>query len=133
MNLKIESVEGFSGHSDRNQLLSFVRRISPKPSKIVVGHGERHKVDSFAHAASRMFKVRTIAPDLLETIRSEATVDEHTLDQILPYMALAGKGSRLLAEEMTGHAETNVWAIERFLGKKFSITRNEKVVEVATI
>jgi len=69
VDLRIESVEGFSGHSDRNQLLSFLRRISPKPSKIIVGHGERHKVDSFAHAVSRMFKVRTIAPDLLETIR----------------------------------------------------------------
>jgi len=69
VDLRIESVEGFSGHSDRNQLLSFLRRISPKPSKIIVGHGERHKVDSFAHAASRMFKVKTIAPDLLETIR----------------------------------------------------------------
>jgi predicted metal-dependent RNase len=69
VDLRIESVEGFSGHSDRNQLLAFLRRISPKPTKIIVGHGERHKVDSFAHAASRMFKVRTIAPDLLETIK----------------------------------------------------------------
>jgi predicted metal-dependent RNase len=69
VDLKIESVEGFSGHSDRNQLLAFLRRISPKPSKVVVGHGERHKVDSFAHAVSRTFKVRTIAPDLLETIK----------------------------------------------------------------
>jgi len=69
VDLRIESVEGFSGHSDRNQLLAFLRRISPKPTKIIVGHGERHKVDSFAHAASRMFKVRTITPDLLETIR----------------------------------------------------------------
>lgn len=69
VDLKIESVEGFSGHSDRNQLLAFLRRISPKPSKVVVGHGERHKVDSFAHTVSRTFKVRTIAPDLLETIK----------------------------------------------------------------
>jgi len=69
VDLRIDSVEGFSGHSDRNQLLAFLRRISPKPSKIIVGHGERHKVDSFAHAVSRMFKVRTIAPDLLETIK----------------------------------------------------------------
>jgi len=69
VNLKIESVEGFSGHSDRNQLLSFLRRISPKPSKIVVGHGERHKVDSFAYAVSRMYKVKTLTPDLLETIK----------------------------------------------------------------
>lgn len=69
VNLKIESVEGFSGHSDRNQLLSFLRRISPKPSKIVVGHGERRKVDSFAHAVSRMYKVKTLTPDILETLR----------------------------------------------------------------
>jgi predicted metal-dependent RNase len=69
VNLKIESVEGFSGHSDRNQLLSFLRRISPKPSKIIVGHGERHKVDSFAYAVSRMYKVKTLTPDLLETIK----------------------------------------------------------------
>ena len=69
VNLRIDSVEGFSGHSDRNQLLSFLRRISPKPSKIVVGHGERHKVDSFAHAVSRMYKVKTVAPDVLETLR----------------------------------------------------------------
>lgn len=73
------------------------------------------------------------AEDLLETIKSEATVDDHMLDQILPYMALAGRGSRVLAEEMTGHAETNVWVIEQFLGKKFTIARNEKLVEVMTI
>jgi len=40
-------------------------------------------------------EVRTLgggcAEDLLETVRSGATVDEHMLDQILPYMALAGK------------------------------------------
>ncbi|HJX04286.1 MAG TPA: RNA 3'-terminal phosphate cyclase [Thermoplasmata archaeon] len=73
------------------------------------------------------------ADDLLETIKSEATVDDHMLDQILPYMALAGRGSRVLAEEMTGHAETNIWVIEQLLGKKFAVTRNEKLVEVTTI
>jgi len=73
------------------------------------------------------------AEDLLETVESEATVDEHMLDQILPYMALAAKGSRVLVEEMTGHADTNVWVIEQFLGERFSISKKEKLVEVATI
>lgn len=73
------------------------------------------------------------AEDLLETVRSGATVDEHMLDQILPYMALAGKGSLLLAEEMSGHAETNVWVIEQFFGKKFSINQKGKLVEVAVV
>lgn len=69
VNLRIESVEGFSGHSDRNQLLGFLKRMSPKPSRVIVGHGERRKTDGFAHTVSRLFKVRTMAPDVLETIR----------------------------------------------------------------
>jgi len=71
--------------------------------------------------------------ELLETVRSNATVDEHMLDQILLYMALAGKGSRVLAEDMTSHAETNIWVIEQFLGKRFSVSRKDGLVELTTI
>ncbi len=73
------------------------------------------------------------AQDLLETIRTGATVDLHMLDQILPYMALAQGRSRVVAEEMTGHAETNIWVIERFLGKKFSVRKTDGLVEVSTL
>jgi RNA 3'-phosphate cyclase len=71
------------------------------------------------------------ADDLLETLKSDATVDEHMLDQILPYMAMAGRGSCVICEEMTGHAETNVWVIEQFLGKKFLISRRENSTQLA--
>jgi KH/beta-lactamase-domain protein len=69
VNLRVESVEGFSGHSDRNQLIGFLKRISPRPSRVVLGHGERRKTDLFAHQISRMLKLRTVAPDNLETLR----------------------------------------------------------------
>jgi predicted metal-dependent RNase len=69
VNLRVESVEGFSGHSDRNQLFGFLKRISPRPSRVIVGHGERRKTDLFAQQVSRMFRVRTIAPDNQETLR----------------------------------------------------------------
>jgi hypothetical protein len=69
VNLRVESVEGFSGHSDRNQLFSFLKRISPRPTRVVMGHGERRKTDMFAHHVSRMLKLRTVAPDLLETLK----------------------------------------------------------------
>jgi len=69
VNMRVESVEGFSGHSDRNQLFGFLKRISPRPSKVVVGHGERRKSDLFAHQVSRILKLRTIVPDVLETLR----------------------------------------------------------------
>ncbi|OGS55698.1 MAG: RNA 3'-terminal-phosphate cyclase [Euryarchaeota archaeon RBG_19FT_COMBO_56_21] len=73
------------------------------------------------------------ADDLLETMRSGATVDENMLDQIIPYMALAGPGCVVLAEEMTGHAETNLWVTERFLGKRFSVSKIGALVELRTI
>ncbi len=69
VNLHVESVEGFSGHSDRNQLFAFLKRVSPRPSRVIVGHGERRKADMFAHEVSRILKLRTIAPDILEKLR----------------------------------------------------------------
>jgi KH/beta-lactamase-domain protein len=69
VNLRVESVEGFSGHSDRNQLLSFLKRVSPRPSRVILGHGERRKTDLFAHQVSRLLKMRTVAPDNLEKLR----------------------------------------------------------------
>ena len=69
VNLRVESVEGFSGHSDRNQLLSFLKRVSPRPSRVIMGHGERRKTDLFAHQVSRILRLRTVAPDILETLR----------------------------------------------------------------
>ena len=69
MNAHVEFVEGFSGHSDRNQLMAFVQRMSPRPSKVIVGHGERKKCDNIAFNTGRMLKTRAIAPDILETLR----------------------------------------------------------------
>jgi hypothetical protein len=69
VNLRVESVEGFSGHSDRNQLIGFLKRVSPRPSRVIMGHGERRKTDLFAHQVSRILKLRTVAPDISETLR----------------------------------------------------------------
>jgi hypothetical protein len=69
INLRVEAVEGFSGHSDRNQLLAFLKRVSPRPTRVIMGHGERRKTDLFAHQVSRIFNLRTLAPDVLETLR----------------------------------------------------------------
>ncbi len=69
VNLRVESVEGFSGHSDRNQLIGFLKRVSPRPSRVIMCHGERRKTDMFAHQVSRILKLRTVAPDISETLR----------------------------------------------------------------
>jgi len=73
------------------------------------------------------------ADDLKETLASGASVDEHMLDQILPYMALAKGRSTVVAEELTQHAETNIWVIERFLKKRFDVEKEGDLVRVSAI
>ena len=70
------------------------------------------------------------AANLIETVRSGATVDEHMLDQILPYLALAEGQSAVVAEELTMHAETNMRVIEKFLGRKFETANRDGLVEI---
>jgi len=67
--MRVESIEGFSGHSDRNQILSFIHKMSPKPNRVIVNHGERKKCEMSAQSIAKLLKLRTLAPDILETIR----------------------------------------------------------------
>ncbi|MEM2559308.1 MAG: beta-CASP ribonuclease aCPSF1 [Candidatus Bathyarchaeia archaeon] len=67
--LKIHTVEGFSGHSDRRQIISYLRKIAPKAENIIVCHGERNKCISLAEFLQRKYKINAIAPDILETIK----------------------------------------------------------------
>jgi predicted metal-dependent RNase len=65
----VTRIEGFSGHSDYNQIIKFVARLKPKLQRVIVNHGERRKVDNVANAISRIFHVNTLAPDIQELVR----------------------------------------------------------------
>jgi len=67
--LRVESIEGFSGHSDRRQITNYIRRISPKPERIIVCHGEKSKSFSVAGFFQRVYKTEVLVPSLLETIK----------------------------------------------------------------
>jgi KH/beta-lactamase-domain protein len=67
--MRVETIDGFSGHSDRNQLLNYVRRLSPKPSRVVCCHGEENRCLSLASTLHKLFRVETRAPPNLEAIR----------------------------------------------------------------
>lgn len=60
------------------------------------------------------------ARELQKVLESPATADKRMTDQILPYLALAYGKSSIIAPELTNHAKTNIWVIEKFLGKRFS-------------
>ncbi len=42
--MQVYSAEGFSGHSDRRQLLSFLANMKPKPKRIILCHGEYQSI-----------------------------------------------------------------------------------------
>jgi len=69
VNLKVESIEGFSGHSDRKQIINYVRRVTPKPERIIVCHGEKAKCLSVANILQRTYKVEARVPEILETVK----------------------------------------------------------------
>jgi KH/beta-lactamase-domain protein len=69
MNMSVNTVEGFSGHSDRNQIINYIRRLNPKPERIVIGHGEESKCSELASAVFRIFRAKTKAPQNLDTFR----------------------------------------------------------------
>jgi len=69
VNMEIHTVDGFSGHSDRTQLLNYVRRINPKPERVICCHGEDTKCVDLASAMHKLFRIETRAPHNLETIR----------------------------------------------------------------
>lgn len=67
--MNVETVDGFSGHSDRKQLMKYISLLDPKPSKIIVGHGEDRKCTDLASSIYQKYRIETKAPLNLETIR----------------------------------------------------------------
>jgi KH/beta-lactamase-domain protein len=62
-----QKIDGFSGHSDFNQILGFVSRVRPK--RVLVNHGEKSKSDNVASAIYSRLKIRSSVPDNREIVR----------------------------------------------------------------
>lgn len=69
VNLKVANVDGFSGHSDRTQLINFARAIKPRPSKFFMLHGEESKCEDLARTIGKMLHVESRAPQVLDSVR----------------------------------------------------------------
>ncbi|MCJ7606821.1 MAG: beta-CASP ribonuclease aCPSF1, partial [Thermoplasmata archaeon] len=69
MKMDTETVDGFSGHSDRRQLVNYVSTLEPRPERIIIGHGDDFKCADLASTLYKKFGIETRAPLNLETIR----------------------------------------------------------------
>jgi len=69
INCSTERLDGFSGHSDYNQLMSFVQRLRPKLRRVLVNHGEKRKSENLSSSIRRMYKIPSHYPQIQEGIR----------------------------------------------------------------
>ncbi len=69
LELNVETVDGFSGHADRQGLEDFVKTMNPRPEKVLCVHGDESSVQDFSSALYHNYNMRTFAPKNLETFR----------------------------------------------------------------
>ncbi len=69
VNMEVKTIDGFSGHSNRRQLMEFAKRLHPRPDKIITCHGDPYKTVDLASSIHRSFKVETKTPVILDAVR----------------------------------------------------------------
>jgi len=62
-----------------------------------------------------------------------AALDRHAADQILVYLALAGRAASFTTRELSRHALTAMWLIEHFLPVRFSHAQEGAIVRVSVM
>ncbi|MGM0398636.1 MAG: beta-CASP ribonuclease aCPSF1 [Halobacteriota archaeon] len=69
LKVDVETVDGFSGHADRQGLMDFVKTMNPRPEKVLCVHGDERSTQELSSALYHEFNIRTFAPKNLETFR----------------------------------------------------------------
>lgn len=65
------------------------------------------------------------ASDLLQEMSAGSTIDIHTADQILPYMAMAEGKSSFIVSRISKHLLSQMDTLESFLGVRFGVERKD--------
>ena len=68
INMDVHRVE-ITNHSDRRQLMNFIKRCNPQPRKVIIVHGESSRCLDLASSIHKTFRIETVAPKNLEVIR----------------------------------------------------------------
>jgi uncharacterized protein len=55
---KIDSIHGFSNHSDYNQLLAYMSRLKPKLKRVIVNHGEKSRIQNLASSVNKILNIQ---------------------------------------------------------------------------
>jgi len=71
------------------------------------------------------------AAQLAQEILSGATVDRYAIDQMLPYLVVAPRGSACLVRELSNHTNTHMWLLKQFFPVTFEVTQQQHSTRIA--
>jgi RNA 3'-phosphate cyclase len=87
-----------------------------------------HSVLGGGRVAERGVRAETLGAEagheLAADMAAGVALDEHAGDQILVYLALAGGESSFTVRELSSHATTAMWLLEKFLPVRFTATQD---------
>jgi KH/beta-lactamase-domain protein len=69
MDLRVETIDGFSGHADRQGLENFVKTMHPRPEKVLCVDGDQSATQDLSSSLYHDYNLRTFTPENLETFR----------------------------------------------------------------
>jgi len=69
LELHVETIDGFSGHADRQGLENFVKTMHPRPEKVLCVDGDQSATQDLSSALYHDYNLRTFTPENLETFR----------------------------------------------------------------
>ncbi len=80
---QIHSIEGFSGHADKNGLIDWLKSFKKMPRKIFIVHGEESSAKSLSEIINNQLGIKTIIPNMGYTFETNDIIDRASSDEIL--------------------------------------------------
>jgi metallo-beta-lactamase family protein len=74
VNAKICSLEGFSGHADKEGIIRWIKSFKNRPKKIFVVHGEKEATEEISRKIEGELNIKTHIPELGETLSIEGEI-----------------------------------------------------------
>ncbi len=70
LNVKMEvSTFSLSGHADFKELMDYMQKLKPRPRKVFTVHGEKSRTISLARHIHKRFRIETISPKPIDSLR----------------------------------------------------------------
>jgi KH/beta-lactamase-domain protein len=67
--MRVSTIDGFSGHADRQGLENFVKTMHPRPEKVLCVDGDQSATQDLSSGLYHDYNLRTFTPENLETFR----------------------------------------------------------------